>query len=784
MPEERIHRAQHKSIRDQAKLLMDGFGLTLIPICSHDHEGMSENHLTKCNTPGKMPYAVGWSKTVLSERTFLSVDEMQLVFRKNKALNLGLVLGQTPNYNIVGVDVDGEIGLEKWDELCAEHGGIPETWEFYTGGGGYRLLYALPPEMPTKKKKITFDGDHQEIAFICQGQQTILPPSIHTSGELYEWVEGRSPMDRGLVMAPDWIVEKVKEVNATEKPKMSPKAVVSATAVTTGNRNDTMTKQVFSICKSNYALGKPAALAACIAFGTNPEKFNPPLEESEIIRSFEGAWERTEKQKQKQFENAQDKDKFAEGTLAKEFALSQKEEGVHYRYRNDRNQFVMSLDTMGPWSYVSEKNLVDTIRQYLITTYSMAVGNVTRSKKIVDELKSALITDSEIGDVSFKSTFGDDTNPLEKQYYNSETVAVRNGILNIATGELSSWNPEMHYHTIGLDVKYVDKDYSVELAEWEEQVKSWLPEEESRLFMQEFIGYTLTPDCSLSTFLFICGKGRNGKSIFMDLITKMYGKYSNPFTIDSLKDKFFGTLVLDSYLLFGTDMGDNYVSDTGPLKSLVSGEPLLVNEKFEKAFPYKPIAKIMLNVNKLPQMKDTSEGLMRRARFITFPNQFEVNPDFERSLRAKYESLNGRSILFQWALEGLRRLRTNGKFTESASMSQNKEAYQMGNDHILSFLQECTYNIPEWATDESIVQRDASTPFDSLYEVYKEWCNSTGEKCRIKRTFKKDLAERDFIIKGVYSPQTGKRMIQSVMGIRISEDGQVYNFGNAIQKSM
>ena len=47
------------SIRDEALYLVS-LGLPLLPICSPTHKGMSQVHIARCKSPGKVPLLKNW----------------------------------------------------------------------------------------------------------------------------------------------------------------------------------------------------------------------------------------------------------------------------------------------------------------------------------------------------------------------------------------------------------------------------------------------------------------------------------------------------------------------------------------------------------------------------------------------------------------------------------------------------------------------------------------------------------------------------------------------------
>ncbi|WP_339192775.1 bifunctional DNA primase/polymerase [Paenibacillus sp. FSL W8-1287] len=162
-------------------------GWPVIPLCSHDHAGMSESHRLSCSRPGKRPLIKEWTEAkVPSDET---IDEWA---QEWPTMNVGLVLGTVSG--LVGIDVDGPYG----EELLAEwsSGDLPDTWEFTTPGGGRRLLYAVPSGLKTTKyAKGHPEKPHEECALLGDGHQTVLPPSRHANGGLYSWKGGCNPWE-------------------------------------------------------------------------------------------------------------------------------------------------------------------------------------------------------------------------------------------------------------------------------------------------------------------------------------------------------------------------------------------------------------------------------------------------------------------------------------------------------------------------------------------------------------------------------------------------------------
>ncbi|MBG9941002.1 bifunctional DNA primase/polymerase [Brevibacillus formosus] len=107
-------------------------------------------------------------------------------------MNVGLVPGSRSG--IVAIDVDGKYGedlLTEWSE-----GDLPATCEFSTPDGGRRLMYAVLQDVKVSKySKSNSEKLHEECALLGDGSQTVLPPSQHENGGLYQWKGGSNPWE-------------------------------------------------------------------------------------------------------------------------------------------------------------------------------------------------------------------------------------------------------------------------------------------------------------------------------------------------------------------------------------------------------------------------------------------------------------------------------------------------------------------------------------------------------------------------------------------------------------
>lgn len=129
-----------------------------------------------------------------------SVVRIERYWNKNPNHNIGISVGSSLLYV---VDVDGERGESSLDRLIEEHGPFPDTLVVITGKGFH--YYFKMPEGLKLGNSASFLGPGIDTR--GYGGYTVLPPSLHPDGCLYEWKnEGVAP-----AALPQWIIDKAQK---------------------------------------------------------------------------------------------------------------------------------------------------------------------------------------------------------------------------------------------------------------------------------------------------------------------------------------------------------------------------------------------------------------------------------------------------------------------------------------------------------------------------------------------------------------------------------------------
>ena len=734
------------NLTDVKKLVDMGF--VIIPLCSANHKGMTPSHIKGCQSPGKRPLVSKWT-----EIRNVSKEQFNTWAEQFPTANWGMVLGQTMTYNLVGVDIDGAEGETYWNELTKDKV-VPATVEFTTGAGR-RLLYQLPYGLETKKQKTTLEGNHAEVAFCCQGQQTVIPPSIHHTGRVYEWVPGKSPMETDIAQAPQWIIDLVSinggnNIGITKDKSKSNKVTSQEmkSKVSEGGRNNQLARLMGSmIARTDMSL----EVAIGAALSMNETQFEPPLPEDEVVTTVTSVWEREQRRKDQRERKQMDADEMAPVNLARLFIADMEEQGIYFRYYAERDMFYMAELQTPPWKYISNAKLEAYISAFLRGIASKL--DVQRNRTEVRKCMANLMMmdgkyDGEKLDIGL--------HPYE------DLIAVQNGVLDWKTGKLHPWNPMKHHHSSVIEAPFMKLEhFEDELKVWEDALETWLPEEKNRLFLQEYMGYSLLPKNDMRTALFLLGGGSNGKSLFIEVVQKLFEGSVAVTQPESLASRFGTNILLDKLLYVCADVDQTYLDKTGVLKQIIAGDIIPSEIKNGASFHFRPVGKLIISANDMPRAKDSTDGWYSRLQIVPFNRKFAKNPKYKRMMEATFDKPEGRAALLHWCIEGLKRLSVNYEWTVSEEMDNELRKYKAENDSVIQFFDECL---------EKTSIEDAYLETPTLYDVYKDWCLETNQKAVTRKIFSNRFTKLGIEIKPkIVKKPMGKKTIRCCFGLKFQD---------------
>ena len=260
------------------------------------------------------------------------------------------------------------------------------------------------------------------------------------------------------------------------------------------------------------------------------------------------------------------------------------------------------------------------------------------------------------------------------------------------------------------------------------------PDPELIALFQEYVGYALTTETRYEAMLWLSGKGANGKSTATRIVNALLVPFALKLDFSALgrpDASYYLARLGGARVVFSTEAATKTGEEI--LKQLVSGEPLSARPIRGEPITIYPVAKVIWAMNDKPDIKDTSDGFWRRLRLIPFYRQFA---EHEKDTRLADRLLGELPGILNWALDGLRRLRANGRFTDAAAVREAVTEYRTEQNDVALWLNErTTYALPAAVRPEG-----ARTKAREAFHDYLQWANDINRKKTLTETaFGKEL---------------------------------------------
>lgn len=311
---------------------------------------------------------------------------------------------------------------------------------------------------------------------------------------------------------------------------------------------------------------------------------------------------------------------------------------------------------------------------------------------------------------------------------NNSIVVFRNCVYDVRTGKKHRFSKEF------VQMSEVDYDYRPgdRAFNWEVFLTQVIPNKIFRGVLQEFIGsvFINRTEAKMESMLVLIGTGANGKSVVFETVLGLLGRENvTHFSLDELvgygveKKRNIATMN-GRRLNYASETG-HFVMDgrSGVLKALISGEPVEARAMYGDNFTARELPMLMINCNRMPDLKDFSRGLMRRLTMIPFEVEIPAsaqNTELARELECEYPGI------FNWAMEGRKRFIANGyKLTKCDALIGMVEDYQANGSSVLEFMRSRLYfKRNTEAMDVPPIWKD----FSKLYDEYHMWAVAHNEE--------------------------------------------------------
>lgn len=312
---------------------------------------------------------------------------------------------------------------------------------------------------------------------------------------------------------------------------------------------------------------------------------------------------------------------------------------------------------------------------------------------------------------------------------NLDIIAFNNAVVDLRTGQQIPASPDQYI----IKKTGVEFDPSATCPTWEKFINTVTQGDASLInYLQVLSGYWMTGHTKDQAVYMLLGSGRNGKSVFLNTLSKALGEYATSSNENLLTEQKTTTLatIKGSRLVVLNELGENLRAVSTRLKLLASSDRIQVERKYVDPELFIPTHKLLIATNISPSVSGWDYAICRRMRLIPFKYTIadsEVDEELEDKL---VKELPG---IVNWMLTGAKKWYADNKKIETPEcvVTDTKE-YLLEQDIIGMFMRECLEKKAEECCPASIVFRS-----------FQAWAEINGIKTNTSQiTLTKEICRR------------------------------------------
>ena len=324
--------------------------------------------------------------------------------------------------------------------------------------------------------------------------------------------------------------------------------------------------------------------------------------------------------------------------------------------------------------------------------------------------------------------------PFLSKLENKNLIALNNGVFNSEGKQLEIFNPD-YFITSKLATKYnkyaisnylAIRDSYFDVDKWFQSIANG--DEELVKLLWEIVNEAINPNHTREKMAILYGEGNNGKGTFQAMLTNLIGiENISTLTPHDFSGEFKLEMLQGKVCNIGDDISNKYLDDVSNLMSIVTGDPVAVNRKGKSVITARFKLLNIFSANKLPKVRNKSQGAYRRLLIIPF------NADFNGQVqdrRIKEEYLKNKIIL-EYILYKALHLDFE-KFSTTKATDEMLEEYKEDNDYLYSFAK-------DWYVHRKLPEVER-VPLPLVKIEFNNYLDTNSFDYKITGSFGKDLA--------------------------------------------
>lgn len=673
----------------------------------------------------KAPESTAW------QRQSFSPSDLESVFTDRK--NIGIVLG-SPSGNLLDVDLDDDSTVKLAPYFLTATGTVFGR----PGKPNSHFLYRVDEE-EILRRKTYFDPDGTLLAEIRgEGHQTMVPASVHPSGETLEW---------GIF----------EETTLTTQEKLEIRVGFVATAAMMGRhwhewdaRRHVITLHLAGgLLRAglNVDTVREFIKAICLIGGEDDWADRDKAVESTADKMANG-------------EDVTGFPKLTEvigsqfvGRIIEWLKISSAADRIPNTDHGNAIRFANAFDTQAKyvpdwgnwalwdstrWKEDKAERVYGLIRQVpqLILEEALKEGDEDKKNAL---LKWSIRT-QDVGRMNAihriaktDDRFLIDSNDLDSDPY---LFNVQNGTINLRTGGLQAHDPRDRITKIA-NIPY-DPDATAPL--WEETLLTIQNGNQDMVdFLQRLVGYSMTGLTVEQVFILMWGPPGTGKSTFNETIRYVFGDYATNAEAEVFMSRQQSgranpevARLQGARLVTSSETEENKKLAIARIKLMTGGDRVTASNLYAAPFEFEPIMKLWLATNHKPRVPADEGGVWDRMIFVPFTRDMRNDPnrikDLKEQLRREMPGI------LTWAVKGCLKWRAEG-LGRPPEVEAAQNEYRTDSDELAQFLEEMTD--PGSSDDHKVAS-------STLFAAYKEWATQGGFYPLNVRRFKEKMEARGY----------------------------------------
>lgn len=317
----------------------------------------------------------------------------------------------------------------------------------------------------------------------------------------------------------------------------------------------------------------------------------------------------------------------------------------------------------------------------------------------------------------------------ESDFDGESYVAFSDGtVLNLRTFKTVKPNPGMFITNV------ISAPWVPNVAEGEAyQFINTLADGDNDVFdaLLEIVGVSMTSSPLTTQMAWLVGRARNpgntdgtsntGKSTFEDVLIGLLGRANcSSLSLNDFGKRFHTSGLVGKLANIGDDVSSVTINrdSSATLKTIITGNSLHTEAKFEAPFDYSPTCNLVFSMNEMPRIEGVDSGFARRFAIVPFRHRFEQGKDERHDIKRIMAKPENRAELAFMGCYAVNRMISEGRTTFTPIKGMQQEVYGLFRD---------SDSVRAWVDDKEVTFEHIDHRLTSdIFQEYRSWAEMGG----------------------------------------------------------